>query len=119
MNKQISDIKDLQKRIGKFVEDRDWKQFHNHKDMAVSLVLEATEVLEHFQWKNPNEILQHAKTHKEDLSDELADVAVYLFELADNLNIDLKRAVLKKIKKNSHKYPIEKAKGKNKKYTDL
>lgn len=117
--KKYSEIKDLQKKIRKFVEDRDWKQFHNHKDMAISLVLEATEVLEHFQWKNQKEVLHRAETHKEELSEEIADVAVYLLELAENLDIDLKEVVLKKLEKNAKKYPVEKAKGKHTKYNEL
>ena len=115
----MSDIKELQNKIRKFAVDRDWKQFHNHKDMAISLVLEATEVLEHFQWKTPREVLERVKTHKEELEEELADVAIYLFELAENLNINLKRAVIKKLEKNAKKYPVEKSKGKHTKYTEL
>jgi len=115
----MSDIKELTEKIKKFRDDRDWMQFHNHKDMALSLVLEAAEVLEHFQWKNQAEIEEYAKTHKEHIGEELADVAVYLFELADNLNIDLGKALEDKLEKNDKKYPVEKAKGKHTKYTQL
>jgi len=94
-------------------------QFHNHKDMALSLVLEAAEVMEHFQWKSQQEIDEYAKTHKEHIGEELADVAAYLFELADNLGIDLGKALEDKLKKNDEKYPVEKAKGKHTKYTQL
>ena len=89
----MSDIKQLTKEIKKFRDERDWKQFHNHKDMALSLMLEAAEVLEHFQWKSAEEVNAHAKECKAEISDELADVAVYLFELADNLGIDLGNAI--------------------------
>ena len=115
---KISEIKDLQIKIKKFVTERDWMQFHNHKDMAISLVLEANEVLEHFQWKNPEEVKKRAETHKDQLEEEIADVAIYLLELAENLNIDLSKAVLKKIKKNLIKYPVGKAKGKHTKYNE-
>ncbi len=116
----MSDIKKLTRKINKFVEDRDWKQFHNHKDMALSLVLEAVEVLEHFQWKaSIKDINKHAKHKKTDIADELADVAIYLFELADNLGIDIAKAVEGKLKKNSAKYPVSKARGSAKKYTEL
>jgi len=87
--------------------------------VALSLVLESAEVLEHFQWKSPQEVDLHAKEHKDGLSDELADVAIYLFELADNLDIDLSRAIEQKMIKNAKKYPIEKAKGKHTKYDKL
>jgi len=116
----MSDIKRLTRKINKFVEARDWKQFHNHKDMALSLVLEAAEVLEHFQWKSSiREINKHAKDKKEDIAEELADVAIYLFELADNMKVDLAKAIEKKLKKNALKYPVEKARGSAKKYTEL
>lgn len=116
----MSDIKELTKRINKFVQERDWKQFHNHKDMALSLVLEAVEVLEHFQWKaSIKDINKHAKLKKEDIAYELADVAIYLFELADNLGINIAKAVDTKLKKNAKKYPVSKAKGSAKKYTEL
>lgn len=115
----MSDIKKLTEKIKKFRDDRDWVQFHNHKDMALSLVLEASEVLEHFQWKNPKEIEVYAKNNKNEIGEELADVAKYLFELADNLNIDLAKAIESKMEKDSLKYPIDKARGKHTKYTKL
>ena len=113
------EIAALTRRIKKFRDERDWKQFHNHKDMAISLVLEATEVLEHFQWRTPEEGEERAKSHREELADELADVTYFLFELADNLKIDLGKALISKLEKNVAKYPIEKARGKNLKYTEL
>lgn len=119
MSNQISEIKLLQKKIRKFVNDRDWMQFHNHKDMAISLVLEATELLEHFQWKSPIEVGERVLTHKNEIEDEIADIAIYLLELSENLKIDLKKAILKKMAKNNLKYPIVKSKGKHTKYTEL
>ncbi len=115
----MSEIKELTEKIKKFRDERDWKQFHNHKDMALSLVLEASEVLEHFQWKSVSEVDSHGKACKDEISEELADVAMYLFELADNLGIDLSKAIESKIKKNGLKYPVEKAKGKHTKYNKL
>ena len=112
-------IKQITAKIKKFRDERDWKQFHNHKDMALSLVLEASEVLEHFQWKSLKEVEEYAKKNKEEISDELADVAVYLFELSDNLDIDLAQAIAKKMKKNAAKYPVAKAKGRHTKYNKL
>lgn len=112
-------IKQLTQKIKQFRDERDWIQFHNHKDMALSLVLEATEVLEHFQWKSEKEVEEYGKTHKKEIADELADVAMYLFELSDNLEIDLGEAIEKKMEKNTKKYPVEKAKGKHTKYNKL
>lgn len=94
-------------------------QFHNHKDMALSLVLEATEVLEHFQWKTPEEAIERAKTHKSELESEIGDVAMYLFELADNLGIDINKAISRKLAYNRKRYSIKKSKGSAKKYTEL
>ena len=115
----MSEIKQLTTKIKSFRDARDWKQFHNHKDVALSLVLEASEVLEHFQWKSPKEVEQHGRKNKDELADELADVAMYLFELADNLKIDLPKAMINKMKKNAIKYPVLKAKGKHTKYNKL
>lgn len=115
----MSEIKRITEMIKIFRDERDWKQFHNHKDVALSLVLEASEVLEHFQWKSSKEVEEHGKACKDELSDELADVAMYLFELADNLKIDLPKAMLNKMKKNALKYPVHKAKGRHTKYNKL
>ncbi len=84
-NIAVSNIKELTERIKKFRDERDWLQFHNSKDLALSLVLEAVEVLKHFQWKKPEEVKAQATNRKEEIADELADVAFYLFELADSL----------------------------------
>lgn len=115
----MNEIVELTNKIKEFRDERNWAQFHNHKDMALSLVLEATEVLEHFQWKSPEEVDNHGKTSKDEISEELADVAIYLFELADNLGIDLSKAIENKLKKNARKYPAEKARGKHTKYNKL
>lgn len=113
------EIKRITEKIRKFRDERDWRQFHNHKDVALSLVLEAAEVLEHFQWKKPEEVDSHAAVCKGEIADELADVAIYLFELADNLDIDLPKAIDLKMKKNAIKYPVGKAKGRHTKYDRL
>ena len=115
----MDEIKALTEKIKKFRDERDWLQFHNHKDMALSIVLEVAELLEHFQWKTLDEINECAKNNKDELSQELADIAMYLFELADNLEINLPEAIESKLKKNAQKYPVEKAKGSAKKYNKL
>ena len=115
----MGNIKTITEKIIKFRDERDWKQFHNHKDMALSLVLEASEVLEHFQWKSLDEVEQHSVSAKAEIAEELADVAMYLLELSDNLGIDLSTAIDFKLAKNAKKYPVEKAKGKHTKYNKL
>jgi NTP pyrophosphatase (non-canonical NTP hydrolase) len=115
----MGEIRDITEKVLKFREERDWQQFHNHKDVALSLVLEATEVLEHFQWKSPDEVEAHGKASKEELADELADVAVYLLELAHDLDIDLPAAINAKMAKNTLKYPVEKCRGRHTKYNKL
>ncbi len=114
-----NDLKTIIDKIKKFRDERDWSQFHDHKNMAISLAIEAAEVLEHFQWKSKEEIEKYAKENKEEIGEELADVAIYLFEMADNLGIELLEAMDKKLDKNERKYPIEKAKGKHTKYNKL
>ena len=115
----MEEIRRITDKIIKFRDERDWKQFHNHKDMALSLVLEAAEVLEHFQWKSQNEVEEHGASFKNEIAEELADVAMYLFELADNLGINLSEAIENKLEKNAKKYPVEKARGKHIKYNKL
>ncbi|HME42324.1 MAG TPA: nucleotide pyrophosphohydrolase [Syntrophorhabdales bacterium] len=115
----MDEIRVLTEKIKKFRDERDWLKFHNHKDMAISLVLEATELLEHFQWKSAAEVTSHAQAFKEEISEELADVAIYLLELADNLGINLSAAINEKLRKNQQKYPVEKARGKHTKYDKL
>jgi dCTP diphosphatase len=115
----MGEIENITNKIKKFRDERDWLKFHNHKDMALSLVLEAAEVLEHFQWKTADEVIKYVELNRDEISDELADVSMYLFELADNLGINLFEAMDKKMKKNALKYPVEKARGKHTKYNKL
>jgi len=115
----MSDIKNLTKKIIEFRDKRDWKQFHNPKDVALSLVLEAGEVMEHFQWRNKEEIEKYVKTNKAEIGEELADVLYWVLLMSHDLNIDILDALDKKISKNEIKYPIEKTKGKHEKYNNL
>ncbi len=115
----MTSIQQLTDKIKKFVKDRDWEQFHNHKDLALSLVLEAAEVLEHFQWKNGIELDEYISLHKEDLADELADVFYWVLRISDKLGIDIIKAHKSKLEKAKLKYPVDKARGNNKKYTEL
>ncbi len=113
------DFNDSIKKILAFRKARNWKQFHNPKDLAISLSLEASEVLEHFQWKSKEEVEEYVKTHKEHIGEELADVFYWILLMSHDLKIDIINALDKKIKKNAEKYPIDKAKGKHTKYNKL
>ncbi len=112
-------IANLTKRIIAFRDARDWKQFHNPKDVALSLVLEAGEVMEHFQWKNKEEMEKYVKENKTAIGEELADVLYWVLLISHDLNINVLDALEKKIKINEDKYPIEKSKSKHTKYNKL
>jgi len=115
----MSELRGITEKIKKFRDERDWMQFHDPKNMAVSIILEASELLEHFQWKTTEEVERYAKQNHVEIQDEIADIALYLFELADNLGINLTDAMEQKLKKNEMKYPVEKARGKHTKYNKL
>lgn len=114
----MQDLASLRERIRAFVDARDWRQFHNPKDMALSLVLEAAEVMEHFQWKNADEMAEHLKTHREEVGDELADVLYWVLHMSDEFGIDILEALDRKMVKNEAKYPVDKARGNNRKWTE-
>lgn len=115
----MSDINKFTDKILAFRDARNWKQFHNHKDMAISLALEAAEVLEHFQWKNTEEIEAYIKSNKEEIGEELADVLYWVLLMANDADINLDKALEGKMKKNEEKYPVEKSKDKHTKYSKL
>lgn len=108
-----SSLKPIIEALEVFREERDWKQFHKPKDLAMALSIEASELLECFLWKDIS------KANKDNIKDEVADIFSYLLYIASDLEIDLQEATLKKIKSNSEKYPISKSKGNSTKYTDL
>ncbi|AUB53465.1 nucleotide pyrophosphohydrolase [Enterococcus mundtii] len=103
-------------KINQFRDDRNWRQFHNEKDLAISISLEASELLELFQWKQPEEV---TTTQLERIKEELADVLIYSYMMADNLNLDIDTIIEEKLEKNNQKYPVEKSKNSKEKYTEL
>jgi dCTP diphosphatase len=113
-------FKQLTGGLLKFRSERDWAQFHNPKDQALSLCLEASELMELMQWRNGQELLHHLKKPdiREQLGDELADVLGWVLLIAHDQNIDLAAAFDRKLAKNHAKYPIHKARGKADKYTE-
>ncbi|MBI4100588.1 nucleotide pyrophosphohydrolase [Candidatus Microgenomates bacterium] len=115
----MTTIKNLQKEVLKFRNERDWAQFHNPKDSAIAMVSEAVEVLDHFKWKNEREIQTFLAKNKKKVGDELADVFFWVLLMSYDLGIDLISAFREKMKENAQKYPIERAKGSNIKYTEF
>ena len=114
-------MEDLIRAILRFRDERDWRQFHNPKDLAISIVLEAAELLEIFQWKRPEEVdafLGDAANRRQ-VGEEMADVLILLISLADAMGIDLVEAARGKLAENARKYPVERARGSARKYDQL
>ena len=114
-------LEELQRKVQTFCEERDWDQFHGPKDLAIGVITEASELLEHFRFLSEEEslaILSDPK-QKEEIEEELADVFFFLLRFTQRFDIDLTMALLRKIEKSALKYPVEKARGKNTKYTKL
>jgi len=109
----MSDIEELRQAIVKFTQERDWDQFHNGKDLALALSIEASELNEAFLWKEAKDV------NVEKVKEELADILNYAILIADKYNLDIKEIVLDKLKRNAEKYPVEKAYGSAKKYDEL
>ena len=112
-------MQDTIAKIRRFRDERDWKKFHDPKNLAASVSIEAGELLELFQWMSGEESSRFAAQNRERVSEEIADVAIYLIELADITGIDLAQAIEAKLEKNAKKYPVEKSRGVWTKYTDL
>ncbi len=113
-------LNEIIEKLLEFRRERDWKQFHRPKDLAISIVLEAAELLEEFQWKTDEEIKRYLQ--EDGLSrvgEELADIAIYIALMSNDLGIDLLEEMRKKIRKNEEKYPVEKSKSSSKKYDKL
>lgn len=112
-------IKTIEQMIQKFSQDRDWEQFHSPKNLSMALSVEASELLEIFQWLTEEQSYNLNDSKKQHAKEEVADIAIYLLRICMKLNINLEEAIIEKMKKNEEKYPVEKAKGSAKKYTEL
>ncbi|MCK4700651.1 MAG: nucleotide pyrophosphohydrolase [Bacteroidales bacterium] len=112
----MSEIQSIIEALITFRDQRNWKQFHNTKDLALALSIEAAELNELFLWKEENEA---EKTDRENIQDELADILAYAFLLAEKHDFNIKQIILEKIKKNKKKYPVEKSKNSARKYNEL
>lgn len=109
----MTDIEQIQEELRRFNTERDWDQFHNGKDLAIGISVEAAELLEAFLWKDPKD------ANPDKIKEELADVLNYAFQMADKYGLDIKEIMLEKIRRNAAKYPVEKAKGSAKKYNEF
>ncbi len=116
MNDSISD---LTSRIQAFVDARDWRQFHNAKDLSVAIAAEAGELMQHFVWQQDGQIAGRVEQRRDEIASEIADVGILLFELADNLGLKLGDVMAAKIANNELRYPVDKARGNNRKYSEL
>jgi NTP pyrophosphatase (non-canonical NTP hydrolase) len=112
-------LEELRGALRRFASDRDWDQFHSPKNLAIALSVEAAELLEHFQWILDTDSSSLAQDRHAKVREEIADVLLYLVRLADKLNIDLLAAATEKLQINAAKYPVEKARGSSKKYTEF
>ena len=116
-----TNINELKEKVKKFCEDRDWDQFHNAKDLAIGIITESSELLEHFRFKSEKEVDEMFKDpeKKDEISEEMADVFYFLLRLAQRYDVNLASELTKKLEKNEKRYTIEKFKGNNKKYNEL
>jgi dCTP diphosphatase len=115
------DTQKIDQVVSHFIQERDWDQFHSIKNLSMALSVEASELVELFQWmkeEDSNQVSTNEKL-KARVSEELADIFVYMFRIAQKANVNLEEAVLAKVQKNSDKYPVEKARGSAKKYSEL
>lgn len=113
-------ISELKEKVKKFCEARDWDQFHNAKDLAIAIITESSELLEHFRFKSEKEVDEMFKNPKkrDEISEEMADVFYFLLRLAQKYDVDLASELIKKLEKNEKRYSLEKARGNNKKYDE-
>ena len=112
-------LADLNSQTNLFSDERDWSQFHSPKNLSMALIVEAAELVEHFQWMQADESDLLTNEKRLQVGDELADILIYTVRLANRLNIDLEKAAQAKMRKNKIKYPIEKSRGRSEKYTEL
>jgi dCTP diphosphatase len=116
---RLMSLEELRESLRQFASDRDWDQFHSPKNLAIALSVEAAELLEHFQWSSDADPVGLASDRQAKVREEIADVLLYLVRLADKLNIDILAAATEKLQVNAAKYPVEKARGSSKKYTEF
>ena len=112
-------ISELTAQIQTFVDAREWRKYHNAKDLAVAIAAEAGELMQHFVWQQEEQIEKRLEKNREEIASEIADVAILLFEFADNLGMNLGEVMQAKIAFNDIRYPVENSRGNNLKYSEL
>lgn len=112
-------IGELTREIRAFRDARDWAQFHGPKEMVMAIAAESGELLQHFVWQTPQQSVNRVNERRQEIASEMADVAILLFELADNIGVDLAAAIRAKLAYNEERYPAHKSKGSNRKYNEL
>ena len=117
--KMTDSLSDIARRLDQFARDRDWQQFHSPKNLASALIVEAGELLEHFQWMTDEQSRKLASEKRDAVAAEAADVLLYLIQLTSALEIDLIAAAQTKLKLNEQKYPVDRSRGSSKKYDEL
>ncbi len=113
-----TDLLIMRDKLRAFAEARDWDQFHSPKNLCMALMVEAAELMEHFQWLTEAQSAELSQDDKHAVGEELADILLYLVRLSDKLGVDLQEAALHKLEKNAAKYPADKVRGSAKKYSD-
>ena len=121
MNDQNATFQVLKKKVLAFAKERDWEQFHSPKNLSMAIAAEAAELMEHFLWQSPEQSRadMEAEELRAKVAEELADVLIFAIEFANMTGIDLAAAIEAKMQRNAEKYPVEKARGRSDKYTDL
>ena len=119
VGQSVNELETLRDKLRLFAADRDWDQFHSPKNLSMALSVEASELLEHFQWLTEAQSLNISLEKREAAAEEIADVLLYLIRIADKLNINLVDAANKKLALNEQKYPPDKSRGNSKKYTEI
>lgn len=118
MKDKTTTIEELKFKVKEFCDERDWEQFHDAKELSLALVVEASELLEHFRWLRGDEISKKVQAKREEVEDELADTLFFALRIAQLYDIDVTKAMARKQAKNDKKYPADKVKGQNKKYDE-
>lgn len=121
MNDQETKLQEIKDKVLAFAQERDWEQFHSPKNLSMAIAAEAAELMEHFLWQSPEQSRTDMEAEKlrAKVEEELADVFIFAIEFANMTGIDLASAIEAKMKRNAKKYPVEKARGRSDKYTDL
>jgi NTP pyrophosphatase (non-canonical NTP hydrolase) len=121
MNDAETQLAEIKERVLDFARERDWEQFHSPKNLSMAIATEAAELMEHFLWQSPECSCEQMRTEelREQVAEELADVLIFAIEFANVTGLDIASIIEAKMKRNTQKYPVEKAKGRSVKYTEL